>query len=334
LITGTYQQDIKFAWESDPPDPHLLLQDTLESPVFAPKETTTYRLEIENQGLIASASFTIWVNPIPQAKDFGGELSACRNQAGLIYMADHDTTGGEHFHWSLPDGGGSFDTLSNTNIAVVNWGNTAGTYRLALKTHNRYGCAPQAIEKTVTVTEEEAPEKAFVGWKAPDNMLYCTDPLIDSAEWGYFKREGNTLSDEQFFEDRHKWYCRLPKDHNFDPINNHYFVITYHNGLECGTRSFFNAPLDIPEVADGSILVYPNPTHGKLNISFGKLVGSQNATLQIFDIRGKIVYSDKYENLSGGSVITLSDVWFPEPGMYVLRMITDDDFFNSKIVVR
>lgn len=336
LISGTYQQDINYNWKSEPNDPNLE-DKTIINPRFYPSaDTTKYTLEILNQGLKATATFVLIVTPKPKARNFNGDFDVCKNQAGVIYTANLDSSANEHFNWSLPDGGAKFGADNNTNIAIVNWGNEEGEYILALETRNKFGCSPPTVDTIVTISsEKEAPPITIVGWKNPDNMLYCDDTVSSYYAWGWFEMDGTMLGDITIIDGKNDWYCRLPEGHVFNPQKYHYFVDIYYDSLDdCFSRSFYNPPLDITESQEGSITVYPNPTDGWLNVKFNNMPKSQKGTLQLLNLSGQMVYNEELNILKSNSTISLRDVSSMNSGIYILRVQTDDYYFNTKIVVR
>ncbi len=128
----------------------------------------------------------------------------------------------------------------------------------------------------------------------------------------------------------------IPEGHEFNPEKNYYFVETYYDSLGdgCFSRSFYNAPVNVNELAEGSISVYPNPTDGLLNIRFGQVLKSQTGTLQLYNLSGQLIHHEELNILQNNSVITIRDIQYQNAGIYILRIQTDDYFFNTKIVVR
>ena len=167
-------------------------------------------------------------------------------------------------------------------------------------------------------------------------MLYCTDSDTSIYfVWGWYENDGTLFGKETLFPDNNKWYFRLPTGHVFDPINYNYFVITYFDTTSgCGSRSFYNAPVDIAENKEASITVFPNPTDGALNIRFENVNKSQTGILQLFNISGQLIYQNDINILGITETVRITDVWYQEAGIYILRVRTDDYFFNSKIIVR
>ncbi|MBO7572460.1 MAG: PKD domain-containing protein [Bacteroidales bacterium] len=87
---------------------------------------------------------------------------------------------------------------------------------------------------------------------------------------------------------------------------------------------------DIEEVeADNSIDVYPNPTSGLLNITFGNMQDVDGYDVQMFDALGRLVSSVRV-NASGDYSMDISS--YPE-GLYIIRISTPTFVANKKIML-
>jgi hypothetical protein len=72
--------------------------------------------------------------------------------------------------------------------------------------------------------------------------------------------------------------------------------------------------------------LYPNPTNGLLNIQLASDVSE--ATVELFDLNGKMVYKT-----SLNSVETTLDLRENKSGIYLIKVITENNVFNEKIVL-
>jgi hypothetical protein len=79
------------------------------------------------------------------------------------------------------------------------------------------------------------------------------------------------------------------------------------------------------------LAVYPNPAKDKMHISF-MVKDADNATLEIFDLTGQLIFSQAVNSLNGAfsKDIDISDF---ARGIYNLRVITSKESINKKIVV-
>lgn len=74
------------------------------------------------------------------------------------------------------------------------------------------------------------------------------------------------------------------------------------------------------------INIYPNPSTGNLSI---ELAGSDlNASITIFDLAGKVIYTRDSINEKLTQITNL------ESGMYIVNIISNDSNYNKKIVVK
>ena len=91
-MKGTYGLET-YKWEVLSGDTNSL--DTTVSgllPVFRPDITTRYRLSLTNNDTLVQAVVTLKVNPLPTKREIkSGPDTVCKNQGGVIYLAEHDT---------------------------------------------------------------------------------------------------------------------------------------------------------------------------------------------------------------------------------------------------
>ena len=80
----------------------------------------------------------------------------------------------------------------------------------------------------------------------------------------------------------------------------------------------------------GELTVYPNPSHGNLNVSF--TAQNSDYEIQLSDITGRILSSKKYENLVGFQDVEL-DMKGINSGNYIVTIKTNNGSFNRNIIV-
>jgi len=330
-----------YTWTAIPTDSTLLPNQSILYPEFGPKVTTVYTLTTMNFFRLAYDTFTITVNQLPESISFDGELTVCKNQAGVIYQVP-DPQPGVYFKWELDqqNPGGVFANSAlpynvTGNIAIVNWGNTPGNYTLRLYAFNEFDCAADPVSKTITVTSTDAPPPTTVLRKDNDNMLYCADTLAKSYKWGWLqKNTSGELVQEYIIPDKKDWYCRLPDNHIFNPSVYNYFVISYYDETSCGSRSFFNAPVSISEIEDDPILIYPNPGNGIFTVYLGKNVNRSGGFIEVYTISGQLVYRNRLLSAKADEIVDLSQSGPVDPGVYLLVIRTPEKLFNHKIIVQ
>ena len=76
--------------------------------------------------------------------------------------------------------------------------------------------------------------------------------------------------------------------------------------------------------------VYPNPNNGTFFITNGK--NESNIALEVIDVQGKVIYSNTYVMASGSQQeVSLGNV---EAGVYLIRVITNNQVFNTNVIVK
>ena len=79
-----------------------------------------------------------------------------------------------------------------------------------------------------------------------------------------------------------------------------------------------------------NIKVYPNPTSGILNVN---VVGSNNEfNLQLINLNGRIIYSDKVNSSQGGMSKQIDLSRFAK-GVYFVRLFNSNQNSNKKIIL-
>ena len=85
----------------------------------------------------------------------------------------------------------------------------------------------------------------------------------------------------------------------------------------------YNAYLSVNELASSSVITFPNPTTGKLNISAQSTI----QTIDVLDATGRVVIASTASN--SNAVVDLSDL---PNGYYIVKIQTVDGFINKNIV--
>jgi hypothetical protein len=102
-------------------------------------------------------------------------------------------------------------------------------------------------------------------------------------------------------------------------------VITDENS--CTYNYSFNITecVGVEELFQATINVFPNPSNGTFTINHDAL---NNASLSIYDISGKLIYS---ERITSGSTSTSVNVEVPS-GVYSLRIIAEDMQIQKSVI--
>ena len=76
--------------------------------------------------------------------------------------------------------------------------------------------------------------------------------------------------------------------------------------------------------------IYPNPNNGTFFITNGK--NDNNIEMEVLDVQGKVIYSNTYSLAAGSQQeVSLGNV---ESGVYLIRVITNNQVFNSSVIVK
>lgn len=77
---------------------------------------------------------------------------------------------------------------------------------------------------------------------------------------------------------------------------------------------------------------YPNPTNGQVNLDMTFEEGTQQATVEVYDMLGRRISQNQYD-LQDGQLETQKDLSNLSSGTYFLRAKTDDEQYNTRITV-
>jgi myo-inositol-hexaphosphate 3-phosphohydrolase len=89
---------------------------------------------------------------------------------------------------------------------------------------------------------------------------------------------------------------------------------------------FDSSSIDILERSNNLIKVYPNPSKGIYNIN---LISKSDISLNVFDLSGRLVLSDKLKNTNNIEL----DISDKLSGTYILKMVIDDLHYQKRIIL-
>ncbi len=103
-------------------------------------------------------------------------------------------------------------------------------------------------------------------------------------------------------------------------------MISYYNAI---AGQFKPNVLSNNEVVQNSFSIFPNPNNGSFSIQFNRNIGSYS--VQLFDVLGKTVYQDNFEqNSSLTQEITIPNA---TRGVYFVNIKTNEGLVTKKIIV-
>ena len=102
----------------------------------------------------------------------------------------------------------------------------------------------------------------------------------------------------------------------------------------CGTTTFCNditvfdsSSIDILEISNNPIIIYPNPSKGLFHINLG-MIQYNNIALNLFDITGRAIY---FELITNNNNYTI-DIKDRSEGIYILNLEIDGKQYQKRII--
>ncbi len=87
-----------------------------------------------------------------------------------------------------------------------------------------------------------------------------------------------------------------------------------------------------PEIDNSELCrIFPNPTEGMLDIIL-HINDVIPVSIKVYDLTGKLIYSDKYENIPGN--LHRINLINNDPGIYYLELKVDNEFIRKSFVIR
>ena len=117
-----------------------------------------------------------------------------------------------------------------------------------------------------------------------------------------------------------------------DSSGTYYCIVTDTNGCEDWSNQYTYTTTDISEIFVNSLLVYPNPTRGILNIEFD-IIDNKISSLSIVNILGDIIFNENIENKTS-KYSTKIDLSKYANGIYFVKMKTENKIISRKIILQ
>ena len=78
--------------------------------------------------------------------------------------------------------------------------------------------------------------------------------------------------------------------------------------------------------------VYPNPSNGLFNLSFGSSIQSDVVNIEVTDAQGKLVFKNQINSIQ--NFLTTLDLSGNASGIYMLRISTSESVWTEKLNIR
>jgi hypothetical protein len=149
-------------------------------------------------------------------------------------------------------------------------------------------------------------------------MVLQTDAIAEEYLWFFNNEEiDNSNSQTYLATDFGEYLVKVWNENGCSNISDIFNLTT-------------NEVNEIPGVS--SIEIYPNPTNGLLSIDFD-LTEEKDIEIQIYDITGKVILQEKYNNIINKSVKIL-DISDNSVGIFFISIMIDDYIVIRKIVLK
>lgn len=192
---------------------------------------------------------------------------------------------------------------------------TAGDYSVEV---NPEGCSSES--DMLTLTTKQAPTKPNIFAKGSNVwILACDNKSATDYKWYYNDQLVVGAKSYQYIANQN--------------LGNYYVEVN--EGGECYSMSdIINIPSgnitnDIDILTSDAVVLFPNPTYGKVNIALGLTIPGETE-MQIIDALGNTITSNKYQNSSGFSI----DLTGFAKGIYLCKIRNGNSVVFKKIVKR
>lgn len=192
------------------------------------------------------------------------------------------------------------------------------------------------VWKDLSKTENTYNSSSYLLSTEQEYRNFTTDPFKYSFKNEYVYNTSNQLTE-------HKWYIYnagawFPASNSVRTYNNDGSLdeLNMKRKFSAGTWSnrdgdpkfiyyYKGGSTGLPEVADYSFKIYPNPTSGKFTV---ELEGNTSSTINITDITGKLVFASKASDILD---IDLSHL---QKGVYIVNVQANNGVKTQKVIVQ
>lgn len=221
----------------------------------------------------------------------------------------------------IPAAGNSFAWSNGATTPTINVSG-AGTYSVTV-TNNNTGCSENA-ESVVSINPVPA-------------INITGDSVICVNERFTYTATGNGLSSYQWSLGTANDGTTL-LDGSVLGIGMHMLIVSAGNSTNsCLSRDTLmvrvDACLGVNDLnSDKFFNVYPNPSNGLFNLSFGSSIQSDVVNIEVTDAQGKLVFKNQINSIQ--NFLTTLDLSGNASGIYMLRISTSESVWTEKLNIR
>ncbi len=286
-------------------------------------QSGTYRLSVSSNGCQSSTEINVVIVPRPQIPVLVASTSTlCPTEKTVLSIENIEN--GVTYNWFR---NGRLVRLTGSSIEV----NTIGEYRVEAISDNsnllRNSCRAVSDELTINrferfvvylrVNRNEQNKKLLV----LESSTATTQTEIASVEW-YFEGEIRT--------DLGTTIELLPTEAGYYSA-----IVTNQDGCSFKTRTVYVSIPTIPiitgneDLREDSFNIYPNPSTGKFNVHFGRVL-IENIEVTIFDGIGRKINTQTFEKGNQDFNVNLND---QAKGMYLIHFNQNGATYSKSIVI-
>ncbi len=269
-------------------------------------------------------------------------FSVSASGSALTYQWQQSTNGGSSY--SNLSNGGVYSGVSTNKLnlfsvpvtmngykfrCVVSGTCSAATSNSALLTVT-YPCQNATGLTTTNITNSAAK----LNWSAnadPAQWQIQYKTTNNGSQWKDVFVAGNlrtvTIS-SLLANQNYNWHIRAKCDDDWTSYSSSVSFKTLSNPVKLGIPI-----VSVDESGPESILVYPNPSKGEFTLSMQiEAAVNAKATIQLFNMMGKMVYTDDAEVADGVLQKTITTPNSFANGIYIIRVIIDDKLYKTQLI--
>ncbi len=328
-LAGGGSGNYTYNWSSNPPG----FSSDIADPIATPLETTKYYAEVSDGAEPLIDSVLIEVFPLPgNAGEIDGPTEVCSGSEQIVYIIE-PVANASHYLWSLSEG--LYGSSDSTSI-LVNFSLFASNAIISVTPANDCGMGMSGSLDIDILYEPDVPQTPV----GPDTICTTTDTLstyilnasvpgATAYEWMLLPEESGIIQGNGLSADVH-WVKNWEGD----------ALIGVRAMNQCGysawaepfaVNTFNSLGVEDYESAAASLMIYPNPSKGVLNVDFYVPDKPDKHTIHIWDVFGRKLL-DSIINGSRGMI--RFDISFLPEGIYILTLSDQNRLLaNVKFVV-